>query len=77
MIMETSTKAKPVDVIYQHSRDGSITPIKVRVVDEEGEYQEYKIKGYRDMSHRGTRMMPDGLYITDKTFIFECNIEVF
>ncbi len=77
MIVETNTKAKPVDVICQHSRDGSLTPIKIRVVDEDGVFQEYKIKGYRERSHQGTRMMPDGVYVTDKTFIFECNIEVF
>ena len=30
------------DVICQPSRDGKITPMKIRVI----EYQEYKIKGY-------------------------------
>ena len=34
------------DVICQPSRDGKITPMKIRVIDEDGEYQEYKIKGY-------------------------------
>ena len=33
-------------VICQPSRDGKITPMKIRVIDEDGEYQEYKIKGY-------------------------------
>ena len=37
---------KPIDVICQPSRDGKITPMKIRVIDEDGEYQEYKIKGY-------------------------------
>ena len=37
---------KPIDVICQPSRDGKITLMKIRVIDEDGEYQEYKIKGY-------------------------------
>ena len=43
-------RAVPVDVICQHSRDGSLIPIRVRVVDEEGEFQSYTIKGYKDDS---------------------------
>ena len=41
-----AAELKPIDVIYQPSRDGKITPMKIRVIDEDGEYQEYKIKGY-------------------------------
>ena len=41
-----AAELKPIDVICQHSRDGKITPMKIRVIDEDGEYQEYKIKGY-------------------------------
>ena len=41
-----AAELKPIDVICQHSRDGKITPMKIRVIDEDGEYLEYKIKGY-------------------------------
>lgn len=41
-----AAELKPIDVICQPSRDGKITPMKIRVIDEDGEYQEYKIKGY-------------------------------
>ena len=41
-----AAELKPIDVICQLSRDGKITPMKIRVIDEDGEYQEYKIKGY-------------------------------
>ena len=68
---------KTVDVICQHSRDGSIIPIRIRTVDEDGEMQSYTIKGYKDLSHQGTRSMPDGMYVTDKTLVYECNIAVF
>ncbi len=38
-----------VDVICQFKKDGSIVPIKFRVLTEDGEYQEFtvEIKGYR------------------------------
>ena len=68
---------KPVDVICEHSRDGTVIPIKVRAVDEDGEFQTYSIKEYRDVSHNGTRTMPDGVYVTNGTIVFECNIIVF
>ena len=71
------SKAKPVDVICQHSRDGSLIPLRVRVKDDEGEYQTYRIHEYKDMSHRGTRENPDGVFVTNNTFVFECAIMVF
>ena len=71
------SKAKPVDVICQHSRDGGIIPLRVRVRDEEGEFQTYRIQAYKDLSHRGTRENPDGVFVTDNTFVFECAITVF
>jgi hypothetical protein len=52
-------------------------PMRIRLKDEEGEYQTYTIKEYRDVSRRGTRTMPDGVYITNNTFAFECKILVF
>lgn len=70
-------RAKPVDVICQHSRDGSLIPLRVRVCDEEGQLQTYKIHQYKDQSHRGTRENPDGVYVTNNTFVFECIITVF
>ncbi|MBR1861543.1 MAG: hypothetical protein IJ796_06760 [Lachnospiraceae bacterium] len=68
---------KPVDVICQHSRDGSILPLKVRVLDDDGEFQTYMIKDYRDRSHMGTRELPDGVFVTDNTLVFECHVIVF
>lgn len=32
------------DVICQHKIDGSIIPLKIRITDEDGEYQVYNIK---------------------------------
>ena len=69
--------AQSVDVICQHSKDGTIIPIRVRLVDEDGSIQTYTIKNYKDVSHNGTRTMPDGVFISDKTFAYECQIVVF
>ena len=66
-----------VDVICQHTRDGVMYPIKIRVADEDGEYQTYMIKSFRDLSHQGTREMPDGVFVTNRTMVYECDIIVF
>ncbi len=68
---------KEVDLICCHGMQGEVTPIRLRVKDEDGQYQSYTIKEYRDLSHQGTRIMPDGVYVTDHTLIFECKIAVF
>ena len=66
-----------VDLICQHSIDGTITPLKIRFKDDDGQWQAYIIKEYKDISHQGTRTMPDGVFITDNTIAFECKIKVF
>ena len=73
MVMEN---LRTVDVICQHSADGTIIPMRVRITDEDGLRQAFTIKGYKDLSHHGTRTMPDGVYVTDKTLIFQCKISV-
>lgn len=68
--------ARAIDVICQHSADGTIIPLRVRFSDENGERQTFNIEGYRDLSHQGTRTMPDGVYVSNNTLIFECKIIV-
>lgn len=68
--------ARAIDVICQHSTDGTIIPLRVRLSDENGERQTLNIEGYRDLSHQGTRAMPDGVYVTNNTLVFECKIIV-
>ncbi|MCR4675363.1 MAG: hypothetical protein K5675_10145 [Lachnospiraceae bacterium] len=41
---------QPIDVICQHTKDGKLIPLKIRLVDEDGEVQSFVIKGYRDYS---------------------------
>lgn len=70
------SRARPIDVICQHTRNGTLIPLRIRIKDDEGEYQAYRIQGYKDLSHLGTREMPDGMYVTDSTLVFECRISV-
>lgn len=37
---------KRVDLICQHTMDGKIIPLKLRFQDEDGELQEFLVKGY-------------------------------
>ncbi|MCR5591516.1 MAG: hypothetical protein K6F73_08275 [Lachnospiraceae bacterium] len=76
-VMENDHDDKAVDVICQHSRDGAIIPMKVRLTDEDGQVQAYKIRSYRDMSHKGRFQMPNGVVATSGVFPFECRISCF
>lgn len=63
-----------VDVICEHKSDGSIIPLRLRFMDDDGEYQTYSVKGYRMADKKGTRTTEDGIYVTNATYIFECMI---
>lgn len=68
---------RAVDVICQHTREGNMIPIKIRIRDEEGEFQTYVVKGYKDLSHKGAFTMPNGVTATRTIFPFDCKIIVF
>ena len=70
-----STRRK-VDVICLHTREGKIKPMRIRLIDEDGLPQSFDIKGVLDHSHPISQTMPDGMYVTDETLIFECKISV-
>lgn len=63
-----------VDVICQHSSDGAIIPIRFRLMNDDGQYETYTIKGYKKISQPGAYTTPDGVYVTSCTYIFECNV---
>ena len=68
---------RTVDVICQHSRTGIVSPMRIRMLDDDGEFQTYTIKGFRDLSHQGAKELSDGVYITDHALVFDCNILAF
>lgn len=41
---------QPIDVICQHTTDGKLIPIRIRLTDEDGQRQCFNVKGYRDYS---------------------------
>lgn len=63
-------KDRTADVICQHKRDGTIIPIKIRIEDDDGELQVYRVKAYKDLSH-----CTDGAM--RHMHKFECKIAVF
>ena len=68
---------KPVDVISECTADGEIVPLKLRVKDDNGEYQSYRIDSYKNMTGTGTYDTQDGVYVNDQSVYFRCNITVF
>lgn len=68
---------RAVDVICQHTKEGDMIPLKLRIQDEEGEFQTYAVKGYKDLSYKGRYTMPNGIPATNTIFPFDCKIIVF
>ena len=68
---------KPIDAICQHSRDGDIIPIKIRLQDEDGVYQEYKIQRFRPLDVKAEQRTADGVYVSAMVQVYECRIIVF
>lgn len=70
----TMNKRFPVDVILQHNVDSTIIPYRIRFTSEEGEKQEYTIKGYTDLTGTQEGTMPDGVFIGFKDYVFRCKL---
>ena len=65
-----------VDVIAMFSKEGDITPMRIRLVDEEGVRRSFDIKSFKEISGNGAQTLPDGMYISGTTIAFECIIQV-
>lgn len=67
------------DVICQHKTDGTIIPLKIRIADENGEYQIFNIKSYKVLSDHKEHTLPNGASATLSNHLwqFECKICVF
>ncbi|MBO6107810.1 MAG: hypothetical protein J6P16_00210 [Eubacterium sp.] len=70
-------KGAPIDVICQHSRDGTIVPLKIRIRDEDGEYQAYTIQGFREEERMGGITSVDGRYMNTHISAYTCQIRSF
>ncbi len=65
------------DVICEHKSDGTIIPLRFRVMDEDGEYQTFNVKGFRQVPVIIKNNEVQGKFIAANTDVFECMIEVF
>lgn len=63
-----------VDVICEHKSDGNVIPMRFRLMNEDGNYEAYTIKGYRQLYHKETYTTPDGVYVCSKDIVFECRV---
>ncbi len=43
-------------------------------MDEDGEYQQFTVKGYKPISVTETKTTPDGIYVTSSAQIYECRV---
>ena len=66
-----------VDVICEHKADGTVIPIKFRLMNEDGDYEFYKISSYRPVPKQGAYTTKDNIYVCDSTDIFECKVQIF
>lgn len=65
-----------IDVICQHTKEGGIIPMRIRLNDEDGMVQTYNIKSYKDTSSHGSYCMPNGMWGSTYIWTFECKILV-
>lgn len=68
---------RKIDVICQHASSGQIIPLKIRMIDDDGEWQVYKIKSYKILSCPGVIRLPNNVDTTANTWLFECQIQIF
>ena len=65
-----------IDVICQHTRDGNIVPLKIRIKDEDGMFQSFAIKSYRELSSCEEQLSPYGTIVHSHLWFFACQIIV-
>lgn len=71
-------KNKRIDVICQHCCSGKIYPIRMRIVDEDGQRQEFTVKEFIDKTIYSDYNLPNGIKVARAgIWKFECKILVF
>ncbi len=70
-------KFDKIDVICEHKHDGTIIPIKFRLMNEDGLWESYSIKSYKPNSNHSTHTTQDGIFVSAKTEIYECKVVIF
>lgn len=70
-------KSRTADVICQHKRDGTIIPIKIRIEDDDGEFQTYKVRSYKDLTQYTGHDAQNRTNAVSHIWKYECKIAVF
>ena len=65
-----------IDVICQYTTNGTIIPLRIRVKDEDGSYQTFTIKAYKELSSPNSYQSPYGTAVHGHIWTFECKIQV-
>ena len=65
-----------VDVICQYTTEGDIIPLRIRLKDEDGVYQTFVIKSYKDLSTPTEFLSPYGTKVHCLNWNFECKVQV-
>ena len=62
------------DVICEIKSDGDVIPMRFRILNDEGIYEDYTIRGYRRALRKDAYTTQDGLTVCNKDKVFECRI---
>lgn len=70
--------SKNIDVVCTFTRDKQIIPMKIRLKDEDGMYQTFAVRAYRDLSVSGNYTLGNEVVVTGvDIYAFEVKILVF
>lgn len=65
-----------VDVICEYKADGSIIPMRFRLMNDDGVFEAYTIKGYRQLFRKDVYTTPDGVTVCSRDRVYECRVVI-
>lgn len=54
-----------IDVIVQYTKDGKLIPMRIKIQDEDGMYQTYSIRQFREKTLGGEYTLPNGVEVSN------------
>ena len=75
--MVIESKDNSIEVICQHRFDGAIIPLRIRLKDEDGEFQTYTVRSYRELHVADRSRLPSDIVVSSRIYSYECKIMVF
>lgn len=77
MSYSQSQRDIPIDVYCHFTKDGGIIPLKIKMPDDEGELQVYKVKAYKEVPFITDSKTGIGMRTGMGNAAFECKIEIY